>query len=134
MALPLRTTAADLLDSHTIVVAGPLDPVLNWMQQWQSQFQLGGIIILACAAVFLGVKTGTKSAVSNNNNGMRDTVSSATGVVIGAVIVGAALILIPLLAQVGKDSGTTPAPTPAPTQEALLPPTAGTTEPATQPI
>lgn len=119
MTFPPHPAVAEFADGHAILLAGPLDPILNWMQQWQSQFQLGGIIILACAAILLGVKTGTKSAVSSNNNGMRDTLSSASGVAIGAIIVGAALFLIPLMAKAGQDSGTTPAPTPPPTQEAI---------------
>jgi len=104
-----RVTAVNL--------AGPLDQINTWLGQWGSSFQIVGATVLGICAIFVGIKLGAKSVVSNGpNSGTRESLGSLFQLAIAGIIIGAALLLVPMLINIGKGSGT-PAPA-APTAEA----------------
>ena len=102
------------LSATTTYIAGPLDQVNAWVSQWGTSLQLLGGVILGICMVLVGIKLGAKSVASQGaaSTGHRETIGSIFGLVIAAVLVGAALIIVPLFVGVGANSGTTPAPAP----------------------
>ena len=103
------------LSATTTYIAGPLDQVNAWVSQWGTSLQILGASVLAICMVLVGIKLGAKSVASQGagSTGHRETIGSIFGLVIAAVLVGAALIIVPLFVGVGSNSGTTPAPAPA---------------------
>lgn len=89
-----------------------LTGITDWISQWGPQLQILGGIILGLAAIVLGTRSGAKSAVSGGSGGSntRETFSSLLGLLIGALIVGAALIVVPMLIEAGSSSGNVPPP------------------------
>lgn len=110
-ALTARTLA------NTTYTAAPLDQVNAWVSQWGSSLQILGASVLAICVVLVGIKLGAKSVASQGaSTGHREAVGAIFGLVIAGVLIGAALIIVPLFVGVGSNSGTTPAPAPpAPT-------------------
>lgn len=98
-----------------IYTAAALDEVNAWVAQWGTELQILGIAFLGLCAVALGMKQGAKSVVSGGaGGGQRETVGAVFGLVIAGVLIGAALILVPIFVRAGENSGTTtPAPAPA---------------------
>ena len=97
----------------TTYLAGPLDQVNAWVSQWGTSLQILGGTILAICMVLVGIKLGAKSVASNGaSTGHREAVGAIFGLVIAGVLIGAALIIVPLFVGVGSNSGTTPAPAP----------------------
>ena len=108
-ALAVRSSAS------TTYLAGPLDQVNTWVTHWGTSLQIRGGTILAICMVLVGIKMGAKSVASNGaSTGHRETIGAIFGLAIAGVLIGAALIIVPLFVGVGKNSGTTPAPAPPP--------------------
>ena len=106
------------LSATTTYIAGPLDQVNAWVSQWGTSLQLLGGVILGICTVLVGIKLGAKSVASNGpSTGHREAIGSIFALVIAAVLVGAALIIVPMFVGVGSNSGTTPAPAPPATTE-----------------
>ena len=100
--------------ASTTYLAGPLDQVNTWVAQWGTSLQILGGTILAICMVLVGIKLGAKSvAGSGASTGHREAVGAIFGLLIAGVLIGAALIIVPLFIGVGSNSGTTPAPAPA---------------------
>jgi len=103
----------------TTYLAGPLDQVNAWVSQWGTALQVLGIAILGICMVLVGIKLGTKAVVSNGgaNTGNREAVGAIFTLLVAGILVGAALIIVPIFVGVGSSSGSTPAPVaPAPTE------------------
>ena len=99
----------------TTYLAGPLDQVNAWVAQWGTSLQILGASVLAICVVLVGIKLGAKSVASQGaSTGHREAIGSIVGLVIAGVLIGAALIIVPLFVGVGSNSGTTPPPAPAP--------------------
>jgi len=99
------------LSATTTYIAGPLDQVNAWVSQWGTSLQLLGGVILGICMVLVGIKLGAKSVASSGaNTGHREAVGAIFGLAIAGVLIGAALIIVPLFVGVGANSGTTPAP------------------------
>ena len=120
MSITVSTAAGEALDtaagSTTVYLAGPLDAVNAWMSQWGTSLQVTGGIILAICMVLVGIKLGAKTVVSNgtsSGSGNREAVGAIFGLAIAGVLIGAAMIVVPLLVSMGSNSGTPTAP-PAP--------------------
>ena len=103
------------LSVNTTYTAAPLDQVNIWVSQWGTSLQVLGGTILAICMVLVGIKLGAKSVASNGaSTGHREAVGAIFGLVIAGVLIGAALIIVPLFVGVGSNSGTTPPAPPAP--------------------
>ena len=97
--------------ANTTYTAAPLDQVNTWVAQWGTSLQLLGGVILGICMVLVGIKLGAKSVASSGaNTGHREAVGAIFGLAIAGVLIGAALIIVPLFVGVGANSGTTPAP------------------------
>ena len=98
----------------TTYLAGPLDQVNAWVAQWGTSLQILGASVLAICVVLVGIKLGAKSVASTGaSTGHREAIGSIVGLVIAGVLIGAALIIVPIFIGVGSNSGTAPPP-PAP--------------------
>lgn len=107
-------TTTGLTPGNTTYLAGPLDQVNTWVSQWGTSLQVLGGIILAICMVLVGIKLGAKSVASNGaSTGHREAIGAIFALMIAAVLIGAALIVVPMLIGIGSNSGTTPAPAPA---------------------
>ena len=107
-ALTVRSSAT------TTYLAGPLDQVNSWVAQWGTSLQILGASVLAICVVLVGIKLGAKSVASQGaSTGHREAIGSIVGLVIAGVLIGAALIIVPLFVGVGSNSGITPPPVPA---------------------
>jgi hypothetical protein len=96
---------------NTTYLAGPLDQVNAWVSQWGTSLQILGGTILAICMVLVGIKLGAKSVASNGSNtGHREAIGAIFGLLIAGVLIGAALIVVPLFIGVGSKSVSTPAP------------------------
>lgn len=119
MVMTLITTApvaapTGLASANTTYLAGPLDQVNTWVSQWGTSLQILGGTILAICMVLVGIKLGAKSVASSGaSTGHREAVGAIFGLAIAGVLIGAALIVVPILIGIGSNSGTTPAPAPA---------------------
>jgi hypothetical protein len=118
MVMTIITTApaatTGLTPVNTTYLAGPLDQVNTWVSQWGASLQVLGGIILAICMVLVGIKLGAKSVASNGaSTGHREAIGAIFALVIAAVLIGAALIVVPMLIGIGSNSGTTPPPPPA---------------------
>jgi hypothetical protein len=101
--------------ASTVYLAGPLDQVNTWVSQWGTSLQILGGTILAICMVLVGIKLGAKSVASNGaSTGHREAVGAIFGLAIAGILIGAALIVVPLLIGVGSSSGTTPPPATGP--------------------
>ncbi len=101
--------------ANTTYLAAPLDQVNTWVAQWGTSLQVLGGTILAICMVLVGIKLGAKSVASQGaSTGHREAIGSIFGLLIAGVLIGAALIIVPLFVGVGKNSGPTPAPAPPP--------------------
>jgi len=96
----------------TTYLAGPLDQVNAWVSQWGTALQVLGIAILGICMVLVGIKLGTKAVVSSGgaNTGNREAVGAIFTLLVAGILVGAALIIVPIFVSVGSNSGSTPAP------------------------
>lgn len=103
-------------------LAGPLDQINTWVSQWGTGAQILGATILGICAIIVGIQIGTKSVVSEGSSGTgtRQSISKLFQIALAGVVIGAALLLVPMIVNIGKGSGT---PTPAE-------PVAATTAPA----
>ena|ERR1700712_481547 len=114
--MTIITTASTTLTGQTPAVttylAGPLDQVNTWVSQWGTALQVLGIAILGICMVLVGIKLGTKAVVSSGgaNTGNREAVGAIFTLLVAGILVGAALIIVPIFVSVGTNSGTTPAP------------------------
>ena len=112
--MTITTASAALtgvVSASTTYLAGPLDQVNAWVTQWGTSLQLLGGTVLAICMVLVGIKLGAKSVASSGaNTGHREAVGAIFGLLIAGVLIGAALIIVPLFVGVGANSGTTPAP------------------------
>ena len=117
MTIIAESAAATVrLSVNTTYLAGPLDQVNAWVSQWGTSLQLLGGVILGICMVLVGIKLGAKSVASSGaNTGHREAVGAIFGLVIAGVLIGAALIIVPLFVGVGSNSGTTPPVAPAAT-------------------
>lgn len=102
-----------------LVLAGPLDQINTWVGQWGTGAQILGGTILGICAVIVGIQIGTKSVVSEggSGSGTRQSISKLFQIALAGVVVGAALLLVPMLVNIGKGSGT-----PAPAEPAATAP------------
>ena len=97
-----------VVSASTTYLAGPLDQVNAWVTQWGTSLQLLGGTVLAICMVLVGIKLGAKSVASSGaNTGHREAVGAIFGLAIAGVLIGAALIIVPLFVGVGANSGTT---------------------------
>jgi hypothetical protein len=113
--LNYRPTNTPISSVTGIYVAGPLDQINTWVAQWGLALQALGGTILAICAVLVGIKLGAKSVTSNGtSSGHREAVGAIFGLAIAGILIGAALLIVPMLIGVGSNSGPTPAPAPAP--------------------
>ena len=104
--------------ANTTYIAAPLDQVNAWVSQWGTSLQILGGTIIAICMVLVGIKLGAKSVASTGaSTGHREAVGAIFGLLIAGVLVGAALIIVPMFVGVGSNSGTTPAPAPPATTE-----------------
>ena len=115
--MTIITTASTALtaraSANTTYLAAPLDQVNTWVAQWGASLQVLGGTVLAICMVLVGIKLGAKSVASQGaSTGHREAIGSIVGLVIAGVLIGAALIIVPLFVGVGSNSGTTPAPAP----------------------
>ena len=99
-------------------LAGPLDQVNTWVSQWGTGAQILGGTILGICAIIVGIQIGTKSVVSEGSSGTgtRQSISKLFQIALAGVVIGAALLLVPMLVNIGKGSGT-----PAPAEPAAAP-------------
>ena len=112
------TALTGLASANTTYTAGPLDQVNVWVSQWGTSLQVLGGSVLAICVVLVGIKLGAKSVASQGaSTGHREAIGSIVGLVIAGVLIGAALIIVPLFVGVGSNSGTTPTPAPPATTE-----------------
>jgi hypothetical protein len=105
-----------LSSTNTVYLAGPLDQINAWVAQWGTSLQVLGGTILAICMVLVGIKLGAKSVASGGSGGStghREAFGAIFGLAIAGILIGAALIVVPLLIGIGSNSGTTPAPAPA---------------------
>ena len=110
-AMTLAALAGPAPASTTMYLAGPLDQVNAWVAQWGTSLQILGGTILAICMVLVGIKLGAKTVASNGSStGHREAVGSIFGLLIAGVLIGAALIVVPLFIGVGSGSGAAPAP------------------------
>ena len=112
------TSAAGAASANAVYLAGPLDQINAWVAQWGTSLQILGGTILAICMVLVGIKLGAKSVASGGsgaNTGHREAFGAIFGLAIAGILIGAALIVVPLLIGIGSNSGTTPAPAPAAT-------------------
>ncbi len=98
--------------ASTVYLAGPLDQVNAWVSQWGTSLQILGGTILAICMVLVGIKLGAKSVAggSGAGTGHREAVGAIFGLAIAGILIGAALIVVPLLIGDGSSSGTTAPP------------------------
>ena len=89
-------------------LAGPLDPVINFIKPWSTGLLILGAIILGMAGAWVGMSMGARSAAAKkgDNTHVRDGIGRAVGVAIGAGIMGAALIGVALAVKIGQGAGT----------------------------
>jgi hypothetical protein len=107
-----ETVLTGRASAGTTHLAGPLDQVNAWVSQWGTSLQVLGGIVLAICMVLVGIKLGAKSVVgSGGSTGHREAIGAIFGLVIAGILIGAALIVVPMLVGIGSNSGTT---TPAP--------------------
>ena len=98
-------------------LAGPLDGVNAWVSQWGTALQVLGGTLLAICMILVGIKLGAKSVASSGpNTGQREAVGAIFGLLIAGVLIGAALIIVPIFISVGSNSGSTPTAPPAVTE------------------
>ena len=124
MTITVTAAAAEALhfraaDSTTTFLAGPLDGVNAWMGQWGTALQVLGGTVLAICMVLVGIKLGAKTVAGGNSGaggGHREAVGSIFGLAIAGVLIGAALIIVPILVGIGANSGTTPPAAPSTAQ------------------
>jgi hypothetical protein len=112
------SAATGAASANTVYLAGPLDQINAWVAQWGTSLQILGGTILAICMVLVGIKLGAKSVASGGsgaNTGHREAFGAIFGLAIAGILIGAALIVVPLLIGIGSNSGTTPAPAPAAT-------------------
>jgi len=112
------SAATGTAPANTGYLAGPLDQINAWVAQWGTSLQILGGTILAICMVLVGIKLGAKSVASGGsgaNTGHREAFGAIFGLAIAGILIGAALIVVPLLIGIGSNSGTTPAPAPAAT-------------------
>jgi hypothetical protein len=121
MTVTMTTAAAALIhrpavsltvSAGTSYPAAPLDQVNAWVAQWGTSLQILGGTILAICMVLVGIKLGAKSVAGSNgaNSGHREAFGAIFGLVIAGILIGAALILVPMLIGIGAHSGTAPPP------------------------
>lgn len=92
-------------------LAGPLDQVNAWVAQWGSAAQILGGTILGICMVVVGIQIGAKAMASDNaSSGTRQGISKLTVLALSGIVIGSALLVVPMLINIGKNSGTTPAP------------------------
>lgn len=96
--------------NHTDVsyLAGPLDPVINFIKPWSTGLLVLGAIILGLCMVWVAIKMGARAAASKKNEGgaIRDSIGMAVGVGVAGVVLGAALIVVALAVKFGQGVGT----------------------------
>ena len=94
-----------------VILAGPLDQINTWVGQWGTGAQILGGTILGICAIIVGIQIGTKSVVNEGGSGTgtRQSISKLFQIALAGVVIGAALLLVPMLVNIGKGSGT-PAP------------------------
>ena len=114
MTIIAQSAAVTVRSSATTTyLAGPLDQVNAWVSQWGTSLQILGASVLAICVVLVGIKLGAKSVASNGaSTGHREAIGAIFDLLIAGVLIGAALIIVPLFVGVGSNSGTTPAPAP----------------------
>ena len=100
----------------TVNLAGPLDQVNTWVSQWGTGAQILGGTILGICAIVVGIQIGTKAVANDNASGTRQGISKLTQVILAGIVIGAALLLVPMIVNIGKGSGT-----PAPAEPAAAP-------------
>src|SRR5664279_5689290 len=106
--LNYRPTNTPISSVTGIYVAGPLDQINTWVAQWGLALQALGGTILAICAVLVGIKLGAKSVTSNGtSSGHREAVGAIFGLAIAGILIGAALLIVPMLIGVGSNSGPT---------------------------
>ena len=113
MSIITATTVAatDQASATTANLAGPLDQINTWVSQWGTSLQILGGTILAICMVLVGIKLGAKSVAGNGSStGHREAIGAIFGLLIAGVLIGAALIIVPMFIGVGSNSGTAPAP------------------------
>jgi len=92
-------------------LAGPLDEFNTWLDQWGTALQAVGVTILGICAVVVGIQICTKALASDNAQaGTRQSISKLFVIALGGIVIGAALVLVPMVVNIGKKSGTTTAP------------------------
>lgn len=108
------TPAGPAPASTMTYLAGPLDGVNAWVSQWGTALQVLGGTLLAICMILVGIKLGAKSVASSGpNTGQREAVGAIFGLLIAGVLIGAALIIVPIFISVGSNSGSTPTAPPA---------------------
>src|SRR5450755_1625187 len=115
MTIITAESAALTGGANTTYLAAPLDQVNTWVSQWGTSLQVLGGTILAICMVLVGIKLGAKSVASQGaSSGHREAIGSIFGLLMAGVLIGAALIIVPIFISVGSNSGTTTPPPAAP--------------------
>ena len=85
-------------------LAGPLDAVNTWMSQWGTALQVLGGTVLAICMVLVGIKLGAKTVTGGpaGGGGHPEAVGSIFGLAVAGVLIGAALVIVPILIGVGS--------------------------------
>ena len=101
-------TALQVRDTAVANLAGPLDPVINFVKPWSTGLLVLGAIILGLCMVWVAMKMGARAAASKKNEGggIRDSIGMAAGVGLAGVVLGAALIIVALAVKFGQGVGT----------------------------
>lgn len=103
--------------TQVVQLAGPLDQITEWVTEWGTALKLLGGAVLVICMVLVGIKLGAKSVTNGGagaNTGQREALGAIFGLLIAGVLIGGALIIVPLFIGVGENSGATLEPPPAP--------------------
>lgn len=92
----MNTTAGTVVAAKDRVLAEPdFGGVSTLIGDYATEIQIIGGILIVAAMVIVGIRIGFSSAVSNQ--GVRSGIGSLGGVAVGAVILGLAFVVAPLL-------------------------------------
>lgn len=85
--------------------AGPLQPLIDWIDGWRTGAIILGALLLGLFVIFAAVKGGFKAAM-HNKEGARETVSGLGVMILCAAVMGFGFMMIGIGLKMGKASGT----------------------------
>lgn len=90
------STTANIIMAKDRVLAEPnFGEVSSLIEEYTTEIQTIGFILIVAAMIIVGIRIGFSSAVSNQ--GVRAGIGSLGGIIVGAVILGLAFVVAPML-------------------------------------